>query len=84
MRKAMYEAAKRRALARKPFLKTDGRYRSSEESHNRDGLRISQLRQRQWSIAENVPAAISEETASISGASGRSCTTLADFARTAS
>jgi hypothetical protein len=46
MRKVMYEAAKRRALARKPFLKTDGRYPSREESHNRDALRISQLRQR--------------------------------------
>jgi hypothetical protein len=29
----------RRALARKPFLKTDGRYLSREEAHERSGLR---------------------------------------------
>jgi len=34
-----YEAAMRRALARKPFLKTDGRYLSREEAHDRSGLR---------------------------------------------
>ena len=34
-----YEAAKRRALARKPFLKSDGRYLSREEVHDRDHLR---------------------------------------------
>jgi hypothetical protein len=39
MQKANYEAAKRRALARKPFLKTDGRYPSREQAHDRDRLR---------------------------------------------
>ncbi len=34
-----YEAAKRRALARKPFLKSDGRYLSREEVHDRTRLR---------------------------------------------
>ena len=34
-----YEAAKRRALARKPFLKTDGRYLSREEVHDRARFR---------------------------------------------
>ncbi len=34
-----YHAAMRRALARKPFLKTDGRYMSREEVHDRPGLR---------------------------------------------
>ena len=34
-----YEAAKRRALARKPFLKSDGRYPSREEVHDRARLR---------------------------------------------
>jgi predicted DNA-binding ribbon-helix-helix protein len=34
-----YEAAMRRALARKPFLKTDGRYLTREETHDRAGLR---------------------------------------------
>jgi hypothetical protein len=34
-----YQAAMRRALARKPFLKTDGRYLSREEVHDRPGLR---------------------------------------------
>lgn len=34
-----YDAAKRRALARKPFLKTDGRYPSREEVHDRARLR---------------------------------------------
>jgi hypothetical protein len=34
-----YEDAMRRALARKPFLKTDGRYLSREETHDRDHLR---------------------------------------------
>jgi len=34
-----YEAAKRRALARKPFLKSDGRYLSREEAHDRANLR---------------------------------------------
>jgi hypothetical protein len=34
-----YEAAKRRALARKPFLKTDGRYLSREQAHDRERLR---------------------------------------------
>ena len=34
-----YEGAMRRALARKPFLKTDGRYMSREEAHERAGIR---------------------------------------------
>jgi hypothetical protein len=34
-----YERAMRRALRRKPFLKTDGRYLSREEVHDRDSLR---------------------------------------------
>lgn len=34
-----YERAMRRALARKSFLKTDGRYLSREEVHDRAGLR---------------------------------------------
>ncbi len=34
-----YEAAMRRALARKPFLKTDGNYLSREEVHDRTRFR---------------------------------------------
>ncbi len=34
-----YAKAMRRALARKPFLKTDGRYLSREASHDRSRLR---------------------------------------------
>jgi hypothetical protein len=34
-----YEGSMRRALARKPFLKTDGRYMSREETHDRNRLR---------------------------------------------
>jgi hypothetical protein len=34
-----YAAAKRRALARKPFLKSNGRYSTREEAHDRDRLR---------------------------------------------
>jgi hypothetical protein len=34
-----YERAMRQALARKPFLKTDGRYLSREEVHDRTRLR---------------------------------------------
>jgi hypothetical protein len=34
-----YEGAMRRALTRKPFLKTDGRYLSREEVHDRTHLR---------------------------------------------
>jgi len=34
-----YDRAMRRALARKPFLKTDGRYLSREEAHERPGVR---------------------------------------------
>jgi len=34
-----YQTAMRRALARKPFLKSDGRYMSREEVHDRPGLR---------------------------------------------
>ena len=34
-----YERAMRRALARKPFLETDGHYMSREEVHDRSHLR---------------------------------------------
>jgi hypothetical protein len=34
-----YQLAMRRALARKPFLKTDGRYLSRKEVHDRANLR---------------------------------------------
>ena len=34
-----YERAMRRALARKPFLKSDGRYLSRDEVHDRGRLR---------------------------------------------
>ena len=34
-----YQRAMRRALARKPFLKSDGRYLSREELHDRARLR---------------------------------------------
>ena len=34
-----YERAMRRALARRAFLKTEGRYLSREEAHDRAGLR---------------------------------------------
>lgn len=34
-----YEAAKKRALARKPFLNSDGQYLSREEVHDRARLR---------------------------------------------
>ena len=34
-----YERAMRQALAREPFLKTDGRYLSREEVHDRTHLR---------------------------------------------
>jgi len=34
-----YERAMRRALARKPFLKTDGRYLSRDEVHDRSSFR---------------------------------------------
>ena len=34
-----YETAMRRALARKPFLRTNGRYLSRQEAHDRPGLR---------------------------------------------
>ncbi len=34
-----YAAAMRRSLARKPFLKTDGRYPTREEIHDRSRLR---------------------------------------------
>lgn len=34
-----YAAAMRRSLARKPFLRTDGRYLSREEVHERSRLR---------------------------------------------
>jgi hypothetical protein len=37
--KDSYERAMRQALARKPFLKTDGRYLSREEVHDRARLR---------------------------------------------
>ncbi len=34
-----YEKAMRRALARKPFLKSDGKYMTREEAHERAGIR---------------------------------------------
>lgn len=34
-----YDAAMKRALGRKPFLKSNGKYLSREEVHDRDGLR---------------------------------------------
>lgn len=34
-----YASAMRRSLARKPFLKTDGRYLTREEVHDRSRLR---------------------------------------------
>ena len=34
-----YERAMKRALARKPFLNTDGKYLSREEVHDRERLR---------------------------------------------
>ena len=34
-----YQRSMRRALGRKPFLKSDGRYLSREEAHDRDRLR---------------------------------------------
>lgn len=39
IKKNGYEAAKRCALARKPFIKTDGRYLSREQVHDRESLR---------------------------------------------
>jgi hypothetical protein len=39
MQEDKHEAAKRRALARKPFLNTDGRYLSRERVHDRKRLR---------------------------------------------
>ena len=37
--KDTYQRAMRRALARKPFLKSDGPYLSREEAHDRSRLR---------------------------------------------
>ncbi|HKM65708.1 MAG TPA: hypothetical protein VJX70_00970 [Candidatus Acidoferrum sp.] len=34
-----YALAKKRALKRKPFLKSDGKYLSREEAHERSGVR---------------------------------------------
>ena len=39
LEEAGYDSAMRRALARKPFLKGDGRYMSREEAHERSGVR---------------------------------------------
>jgi hypothetical protein len=39
MQKKKYKAAKRRSLGRKPFLKTDGKYLSREQAHDRGDLR---------------------------------------------
>ncbi len=36
-----YDAAMTRARSRKPFAKSDGKYFSREDAHNRDGLRTS-------------------------------------------
>jgi hypothetical protein len=35
LEKGAYDGAMRRALARKPFLNTNGRYLSHEETHDR-------------------------------------------------
>jgi hypothetical protein len=37
--KDQYAAAIKRAIGRKAFLKTDGKYLSREETHERDGVR---------------------------------------------
>jgi hypothetical protein len=37
--KDQYAAAMKRAMGRKAFLKTDGKYLSREEAHDRAGLR---------------------------------------------
>jgi hypothetical protein len=39
LEKRGYDAALRRALARKPFLQTDSRYLTREEAHDRARLR---------------------------------------------
>ena len=39
LEKSAYDKAMRRALARQAFMKTDGRYPSREEAHDRDRLR---------------------------------------------
>jgi len=39
LEKDAYEAAMSRALARKPFLKTDGRFLTRGETHDRSRLR---------------------------------------------
>jgi hypothetical protein len=39
LRNDAYQKAMRRALARKPFLKSEGRYLSREEAHDRPGFR---------------------------------------------
>ena len=39
MQQHSYERAMKRALARKPFLKTDGKYLSRNELHDRERLR---------------------------------------------
>jgi hypothetical protein len=39
LEEAGYDSAMRRALARKPFLKGEGRYSSREEAHERSGVR---------------------------------------------
>lgn len=39
LEEAGYDSAMRRALARKPFLKSEGPYMSREESHERPGVR---------------------------------------------
>jgi len=44
MQKNDYEVAKRRALGHgKPFLKTDGRYLSREQAHDRERLRLTRM-----------------------------------------
>jgi hypothetical protein len=39
LRNDAYDKSMRRALARKPFVKAEGRYLSREEAHDRAGLR---------------------------------------------
>jgi hypothetical protein len=39
VRQDEYQRAMKRALARKPFLKTEGKYLSRDEAHDREQLR---------------------------------------------
>jgi len=50
-REDSYEAAMRRSLARKPFLKTDGRYLSREGVHDRGPSKLNKAKK----SGENTP-----------------------------